>query len=337
MRIGVFTSGGDAPGMNACIRAVVRSARAQGHEAVGIRRGYAGLLERDFHRGMRTESDGREPETPLLSARSVSNTLQHGGTLLRTSRSERFRTEEGQQAAATILNEHGIDALVPIGGDGTFHGALALARFWDGRIIGCPGTIDNDLYGSDYTIGFDTAVNTAVEAIDKIRDTADATDRMFLIEVMGRNAGYIALDSALAAGAEEALLPETPTDVDALVERLVAGRKRGKTSSMVIVAEGDPCGGAEALRKEIEARQCPYETRVLILGHLQRGGSPTVRDRILASRLGAFAVDALIAGETGKMAGEVRGELVLTAFDKTWSQHKPITRDWIRLLETLAR
>lgn len=337
MRIGVFTSGGDAPGMNACVRAVVRAAIAQNHEVVGIRRGYAGLLERDFHRGMRTQSDGRDPETPLMTARSVSNILQQGGTMLRTSRSERFRTEEGQQAAAALLNEHGIDALVPVGGDGTFHGAVALARFWGGRIIGCPGTIDNDLSGSDYTIGFDTAVNTAVETIDKIRDTADATDRMFLIEVMGRRAGYIALDSALAAGAEEALVPETPTDVDALVARLVAGRERGKTSSMVIVAEGDPCGGAEALRQAIEARPCPYETRVLILGHLQRGGSPTVRDRILASRLGVLAVDALVAGETGKMAGEVGSELVLTPFEATWSNHKPITPDRTRLLEILAR
>jgi 6-phosphofructokinase 1 len=337
MRIGVFTSGGDAPGMNACVRAVVRSALAQGHEVVGIRRGYAGLLERDFHRGMRTESDGRDPETPLLTARSVSNVLQHGGTMLRTSRSQRFMTDEGQREAAAILSEHGIDVLVPIGGDGTFRGAVALARCWDGRIIGCPGTIDNDLSGTDYTIGFDTAVNTAVEAIDKIRDTADATERMFLIEVMGRHSGYIALDSALAAGAEEALMPETPTDVDALVKRLVAGKERGKTSSMVIVAEGDPCGGAEALHQAIKARQCPYETRVLILGHLQRGGSPTVRDRILASRLGAFAVDALVAGETGMMAGEVAGEVVLTPFEKTWSEHKPITPDWIRLLEILAR
>jgi 6-phosphofructokinase 1 len=336
MRIGVFTSGGDAPGMNACVRAVVRSAIAQGHEVVGIRRGYAGLLERDFYRDMRTESDGRDPETPLLTARSVSNIVQHGGTMLRTSRSKRFMTDEGQQSAAAILREHGIDALVPIGGDGTFRGAVALARHWDGQVVGCPGTIDNDLWGTDYTIGFDTAVNTAVEAIDKVRDTADATERMFLIEVMGRHAGYIALDSAIAAGAEEALIPETPTDVKALVANLVAGRERGKTSSMVIVAEGDPCGGAEKLRQEI-AVCCGYETRVLILGHLQRGGAPTVRDRVLASRLGVYAVDSLIAAETGKMAGEVNGKTVLTPFEETWSRHKPITPDWLRLLEILSR
>lgn len=336
MRIGVFASGGDAPGMNACIRAVVRTAVAREQEVVGIRRGYAGLLDRDFYRGPGTVSDNGDPETPLMGPRSVSNILQHGGALLRTSRSERFRTEEGQKAAVAILREHGIDALVPIGGNGTFHGAAALARFWDGRIVGCPGTIDNDIYGTDYTIGFDTAVNTAVEAIDKIRDTADATERMFLVEVMGRDSGYIALDSALAAGAEEALMPETPTDVEAVALRLVEGRERGKTSSMVVVAEGDPCGGAAALQEKIEPL-IPYETRTLILGHLQRGGAPTVRDRILASRLGAFAVDSILNGETGKMAGELAGKPVLTPFEGTWAQHKPIPDDLVRLLRVLSR
>jgi 6-phosphofructokinase 1 len=266
----------------------------------------------------------------------VSNIVQHGGTMLRTSRSERFRTPEGMKAAAAILREHNISALVPIGGDGTFRGAAELARHWDGRIVGCPGTIDNDLAGTDYTIGFDTAVNTAVEAIDKIRDTADATERTFLVEVMGRTSGFIALAAALAVGAEEVLVPERPTDVAELAGRLVEGRRRGKTSSLVVVAEGDPCGGAAALQKKLQPL-FPYETRVLILGHLQRGGAPTACDRILASRTGGFAVQALLKGETGKMAGVVNDKLVLTPFEETYSRKKPIGDDLFGLLRDLAQ
>lgn len=320
MRIGVFTSGGDAPGMNACVRAVVRAGAVAGAEVVGIKRGYAGLLAGEL-----------EPMGP----RSVSNIVQRGGTILRTSRSDEFMTEAGQKKAAEILRQHGVDALVAIGGDGTFRGCVDLARFWDGRIIGAPGTIDNDLWGTDYTIGFDTAVTTAVEAIDKIRDTAEATERLFLIEVMGRHAGFIALEAAVASGAEEALCPETATDVGALAERIKAARARGKLSSLVVVAEGDPCGGAMALQKEL-AKRLSFESRVVILGHLQRGGSPTVRDRILASRLGAFAVQALLAGETLKMVGEVRGELVLTPLEDTWAKKKELPRGVTELMRVLA-
>ena len=328
MRIGVFCSGGDAPGMNPCVRAVVRSTLAAGHESVGILRGYQGLLDEDFF----INRDGR----PLMTLRSVSGISKLGGTILQSSRSEEFRTEAGQKKAAANLRKHGIDALVPIGGDGTFHGAVELADHWDGQIIGCPGTIDNDLIGTDFTIGFPTAVETAVEAVDKLRDTAESHERMFLVEVMGRHSGYIALYTALAAGAEVAAIPETKTDVPLILEQLKALKQRGKGSIMVVVAEGDEYGSAEKLKADLSAAGCPFPTRTLILGHLQRGGSPAPADRILASRLGDFAVRSILDGHTGAMAGVVKGELLLTPFVDSYAYHKPVPEELVKLLDTMA-
>jgi len=328
MRIGVFCSGGDAPGMNACVRAVVRSAVEAGHEVVGILRGYQGLLDEDFF----VDADGHRH----MSLRSVSGIAKLGGTMLFTSRSEAFRTEAGQKKAAGILEKHNIDALIPIGGDGTFRGAIALSRFWRGQIITCPGTIDNDLLGTDFTIGFATAVQTAVEAVDKLRDTATSHERMFLVEVMGRHSGYIGLYTALAAGAEVACLPETSTDVPEIIDHLKTLKARGKKSIMVIVAEGDERGGVMQLDAELRAAGAPFEIRAVTLGHLQRGGSPIFADRVLAARLGDFAVRAILQGETGAMAGEVQGNLVLVPLADTVAKHRPVSPDLIRLLEVLS-
>ncbi|MBN1393411.1 MAG: 6-phosphofructokinase [Pirellulales bacterium] len=328
MRIGVLTSGGDAPGMNACVRAVIRSAVSKGHEVVGILRGYQGLLEEDFFR----QAEGE----PLMKLRSVSHILQLGGTVLGTSRSELFRSEKGVKRAADMLRKHRIDALIPIGGDGTFHGAVELARHWDGRIVGCPGTIDNDLLGTDYTIGFATAVHTAVEAVDKLRDTAESHERLFLVEVMGRHSGCIALWTALAGGAEVVAMPETHTDVPATVEHLIKLKARGKKSIMVVVAEGDELGGAVILNEKLRLAGCPFDTRVVLLGHLQRGGAPVPDDRILATRLGDFAVRSLDEGADGAMAGAVSGELVLTPFEETFAEHKAVPQSFLDVLRTMA-
>jgi 6-phosphofructokinase 1 len=328
MRIGVFCSGGDAPGMNACLRAVVRSAISAGNEVVGIRRGYQGLLDEEFYVGPEGQAQ--------MGLRSVSDLSKLGGTILHTSRSEEFRTEAGLKKAAEILQKHRIGALVPIGGDGTFRGAVALARRWEGQIIGCPGTIDNDLMGTDFTIGFATAVHTAVEALDKLRDTAESHERLFLVEVMGRHSGYIALYTALGGGAEVVALPETETNIPQIVRHLQVLKARGKKSIMIVVAEGDELGGAEILNDGLKKAGCPFQTRVLRLGHLQRGGSPMPDDRILASRLGDFAVQAVVEGETGAMAGEVRGKLILTPFQDTYASHKPVPAELLELLKTLA-
>jgi 6-phosphofructokinase 1 len=314
--------------MNACLRSVVRSALSAGHEVVGIRRGYQGLLEEDFY----VNAEGQA----LMTLRSVSGLAKFGGTELRTSRSEAFRTEEGQKQAAAILRKHRVDALLAIGGDGTFHGAVDLARHWDGQIVGCPATIDNDLMGTDFTIGFATAVETAVQAIDKLRDTAESHERMFLVEVMGRHSGYIALYTALAAGAEVACIPETPTDVHQILGHLKILKARGKKSIIVVVAEGDEEGGAMKLNEDLCAIGCPFQTRVVILGHLQRGGSPVASDRILATRLGDYAVRSILAGHNGATAGEVCGQLVLTPFPQTYSEHKAVPAELVRLLATMA-
>jgi 6-phosphofructokinase 1 len=329
MRIGVFCSGGDAPGMNACLRAVVRAAVGAGHEVIGIRRGYQGLLDEDFY----VHSDG-QPRMPL---RSVSDILRWGGTIIRTSRCQEFFSDEGQQKAAAILQKHKVDALLPIGGDGTFRGAVALARYWPGQVIGCPGTIDNDLIGSDYTIGFHTAVGTAVDAVDKLRDTAASHERLFIIEVMGRHSGYIALYTALMAGAEIACLPETVATVDAINRRICELKGRGKSSLLVIVAEGDETGGAMRLHEQLKATSCPFSTRVVILGHVQRGGSPSPVDRLLGSRLGDFAVRSILAGHSGAMAGEVGGKLLLTPLADTFAAHRPVPLELIELLDRLSR
>jgi len=329
MRIGVFCSGGDAPGMNPCLRAVVRAAVAEGHDVVGIKRGYAGLLGEQFF----LNTDGE----PLMKLRSVSGLSRCGGTILHSSRSEEFRTQEGQKKAAAILRKHRIDAIVPIGGDGTFRGAVALCDHWDGQIVGCPGTIDNDLIGTDYTIGFATAVHTAVEALDKLRDTAESHERLFLVEVMGRHSGYIGLYTALAGGAEVAALPETPTDAAQIVHHLETLKARGKQSIMIVVAEGDEAGGASQLRDALTEAGCPFPTRVLKLGHLQRGGSPVPADRILATRLGDYAVRSLLDGSTDVMAGLIHGRLVLTPFKETFDQHKPVPEELMTLLDRMAR
>jgi 6-phosphofructokinase 1 len=328
MRIGMFCSGGDAPGMNACMRAVVRTALVRGHSVVGIRRGYEGLLEEDFFAG---------PEGTLeMSLRSVSGWTQFGGTFLLTSRSERFRTEEGLRTAADVLRRHRIDALIPIGGDGTFRGALALAQYWDGRIVGCPGTIDNDLVGTDATIGFYTAVQTAVEAVDKIRDTAASHSRMFLIEVMGRSSGFLAVHTAIAAGAEVVCIPEVPLSIEELVEHLKELKQRGKTSVMAVVAEGYPLGGATVLQQKLAQAGCPFATRAVVLGHLQRGGSPTPEDRILATQLGCWAVEGLDEGQHLVMAGIRGGQKAYTPMAEAVSGHNPIPPRLIELIRIMA-
>ncbi len=315
--------------MNACVRAVVRRAITEGHEVVGIRRGYQGLLTEDFFLNERGE--------PRMDLRSVSGWSRVGGAFLRSSRSDEFRTTAGQQKAAANLVKHEIDALIPIGGDGTFCGAVAFSEHWDGKIVGCPGTIDNDLMGTDFTIGFSTAVQTAVEAVDKIRDTAESHERMFLVEVMGRHSGFIAVHTALAAAAESVCIPETPTDIQAIIRELHLLKQRGKTSVMIIVAEGDEEGGAAKLNEQLTAAGNPFPTRCAILGHLQRGGSPSPEDRILASSLGDLAVEAILDGQTGVMAGLLGGQPKLTPFAETYAQHKPIPCELLQLVERLAQ
>ena len=334
MKIGVFCSGGDAPGMNACVRAIVRSAIANGHETIGIHRGYQGLLEEDFHLG----PDGSE----VMGPRSVSDIIKIGGTILHSSRSEEFRTEDGLKKAAEVLERHKIDALIPIGGDGTLRGAVALSKHYDGQIVGCPGTIDNDLMGTDFTIGFHTAVETAVDCVDKLRDTAESHERLFLVEVMGRHSGYIALYTTVAVGAEIACIPERQTQIADIVRHLHVMKERGKKSVMIIVAEGDEGGGAEALRKQLDEfndpnqSACPYSTRAITLGHLQRGGAPTAADRILATELGDFAVQSIFDGQTLRMAGKINGELTLTPLEDVFASHKPVPESFIQLIGQMA-
>lgn len=293
--IGVFTSGGDAPGMNAAIRAVVRTAIPRGIMVTGIKRGYSGLIDGDFED---------------LRMSSVSNVIQLGGTILKTSRSEPFREPEGRLAAARQLADAGIGGLIGIGGDGTFRGLLDLTEEHGIPVVGVPGTIDNDISGTDHTIGFDTAVNTALESIDKIRDTAASHDRIFFIEVMGRHCGAIALEVGLAGGAEEIAVPEAPTDVERTSQALVDGRNRGKTSFIVVVAEGAYEGGAPAFAAAVKERT-GFDYKVSILGHVQRGGSPTSFDRTIASRMGKAAVEALAGEGAGHMTGLRCGEVVL--------------------------
>lgn len=314
--LGLMTSGGDAPGMNAAIRAVVRVARGHGFRVLGFHRGYEGILQEQFQE---------------MDARSVSNIVHRGGTILKTARSKEFLTLAGRKKAARNLDRLGIRALVLIGGDGTFRGAIDLAKIWKGQLIGIPGTIDNDLYGTDFTLGFDTAVNTAVEAIDKVRDTADSHERFFLIEVMGRHSGHIAVAVGFATGAEEILIPEERVDMRAMCERLCAGRRRGKTSSIIVVAEGVK-GGAYRVAEELK-KLSKNEYRVCILGHIQRGGSPTAADRLLATKLGGYAVDLLRRGQTGVMAGEVCGKLVATPF-RRGTQHMKKLDDYLLKLHS---
>ena len=328
MRIGVFCSGGDAPGMNACVRAVVRSAASRGHEVVGIMRGYQGLINEEFY----IDSDCKTHLTPYR----VTTWAAHGGAHLRSSRSQEFRSLEGQQRAAEVLRKHNIDAVVPIGGDGTFNGAVALAKVWDGQIVGCPGTIDNDLLGTDYTIGFSTAVQTAVEAVDKIRDTASSHDRMFLVEVMGRHSGYIALYTAIAAGADVVAIPETDTNFPEIIDYLNRLKERGRSMAIMVVAEGDEKGGVEPINQELIKNNCPFQTRTIVLGHLQRGGVPTPEDRRRATQMGRGAVEAILSGETGVMIGTQDDQCVSVPFEKTFESHRPVSLELLKVLGEMA-
>ncbi|QXD16690.1 6-phosphofructokinase [Rhodocaloribacter litoris] len=322
-RIGVFTSGGDAPGMNACVRAVVRTAYTFDLDVIGIRRGYEGMIEGDF-----VEMDPQ----------SVSNILQKGGTLLKSARSERFRTPEGRARAAEQLRKFGIDGLVGIGGDGTLRGAAIFYEEHGIPIVGCPGTIDNDLFGTDETIGYDTALNTAIENIDRIRDTADAHNRLFLVEVMGRDAGFIALNSGIGGGAELVLIPETFTEMDKVKKRIHSLMSAQSRSSIVVVAEGDELGGAAKIANALRAdpRFERIDLRVCILGHTQRGGAPTARDRVLASRLGAAAVEALVEGHTNVMVGIINNEIKLTPTRNVWQRKKTINYELLKLTDLLS-
>ncbi len=321
-KIGVLTSGGDAPGMNAAIRAVVRSCAYHNLECVGVYRGLQGLIEGDFKE---------------LNARSVKNIINRGGTFLKSARSKDFRTKEGRKKAFNNLQNENIDALVVIGGDGTFAGASVFIKEFNFPIVGLPGTIDNDINGTDYTIGYDTALNTVVEAIDKIRDTANSHNRLFLVEVMGRDVGDIALNAGIGAGAEEILIPEQNMGRERLLESLSRSKKSGKTSSIVVVSEGDQIGkNIFGLAEYIEENLKEYEVRVTVLGHIQRGGSPSCYDRVLASRLGVGAVDALLKGETNVMIGIVHNKVTSVPFSEAIKGSNEIDEDLIRVADIIS-
>jgi 6-phosphofructokinase 1 len=321
-RIGVLTSGGDSPGMNAAIRAVVRAAAHYGPEVAGIERGFQGLID-----------DQIRP----LGVRDVGGIINRGGTILRSARCDAFLTPEGRAQAAATLRNRGIDGLVTIGGDGTYRGAEILQKEHGVPCVGVPGTIDNDIGGTEYTIGCDTAVNTALDAIDRLRDTAYSHDRVFFVEVMGRHNGYIAMMSGIAGGAEEVLVPETPTDLDALAAKLTAARASGKTSSVVVVAEGDEAGNAYQIAEAVKQRCDIGNSRVAVIGHLQRGGTPTAFDRILAARLSVRAVEALVSGESGTMAAIHEGRVVMRKLSDAWEQSAQFDPSYVQLLQILAR
>jgi 6-phosphofructokinase 1 len=320
-KVGVMTSGGDSPGMNAAIRAVVRTSIYNGLEVFGIMRGYAGLIDNEIFK---------------MDSRSVANILQRGGTILKTSRSDDFMTPEGRQVAYENLKQKGIDGLVIIGGDGSFKGAQVFSSEFDIPCIGLPGTIDKDIAGTDKTIGFDTAVNTAVEAIDKIRDTMDAHDRLFIVEVMGRDAGYIALHSGIATGAENIIIPETKTDIDNLIDSLTNNERRKKLVNLIVVAEGGDFGDANELGAIIRKRIPNAETRVCILGHIQRGGSPSCEDRLIASHMGYYAVESLLIGRFNVMVGVVNNKISYTPLDKAVKEKQRIGQEWMKIVKILA-
>ena len=320
-RIGVFTSGGDAPGMNAAIRAVVRAGIYYDKEIIGIYRGYEGMIEGDF--------------VPM-DVRSVSNILQRGGTILKSARSAEFRTPEGRKAAYEQLKKHNIDGLIGIGGDGSFTGMYHLNKEHGMPFLCIPGTIDNDIAGTDYTIGFDTATNTAVEAIDKIRDTALSHNRLFFIEVMGRDSGYIAMNAGIAGGAVSVIIPEEDTSIDELVKKLNEGGKHGKSSSLVIVAEGGKSGSAMEIAQKVKEKSSYFDTKVTILGHLQRGGTPTYFDRVLASKMGVAAVEGICSGKSDQMVGLVNGKIVYNSFEDIMSLPKDINTDDLRIAKILS-
>jgi 6-phosphofructokinase 1 len=307
--------------MNACVRAVVRTGLYHNLEVYGIVRGYAGMIDDDI-----------QP----MNSRSVANIIQRGGTILKTARSKEFRTPEGRKKAYANLRKRGIDGLVVIGGDGSFNGAQVFSNEFDIPCIGIPGTIDKDIAGTDFTIGFDTAVNTAVEAIDKIRDTADAHDRLFIIEVMGRDAGYIALHSGISTGAEHILIPERKTDIEAMLQSLEEKEKRQKLVNLVVVAEGDDFGGGNEVSKIIRERLPNADVRLCILGHIQRGGAPTCLDRVIASRMGYSAVECLIEGRHNVMVGIVNNRMHYTPLDKAVKATQKISEEWLKIVKILA-
>lgn len=320
-KIGVLTSGGDSPGMNAAVRAVVRTGIYHGLEVYGIMRGFSGMIDDDIFK---------------MEGRSVANIIQRGGTILKTARSKEFSTEEGRKLAYEHLKKRGINGLVIIGGDGSFKGAEKFSNEFDIPCIGLPGTIDKDIAGSDFTIGFDTAVNTAVEAIDKIRDTADAHDRLFIVEVMGRDAGYIALHSGIATGAENILIPETKTDIEELICSLTEKERRRKLVNLVVVAEGDGFGGGNEVAKVMKERLPNSDIRVCILGHIQRGGSPTCFDRLIASRMGYHAVECLMEGRHNVMIGILNNKLNFVPLSKAVKAKQKISGEWMKIVKILA-
>ncbi|HEY0432843.1 MAG TPA: 6-phosphofructokinase [Chitinophagaceae bacterium] len=320
-RIGVMTSGGDAPGMNAAIRAVVRTGIYHGLEVYGVMRGYQGLIEDDISR---------------LESRSVANIIQRGGTVLKTARCKEFFDYEGRKKAFENVRKKGIDGLVVIGGDGSFRGAVKFSQEFNVPCVGIAGTIDKDIHGTDFTIGFDTAVNTAVEAIDKIRDTMDAHDRIFVIEVMGRDAGYIALHSGIATGAENILIPERKTDIDELVKGLRETKRRKKLVNLIVVAEGENFGGAEEVRRKIVEGIPNAEIRVCILGHIQRGGAPSCLDRLLASRMGYHAVECLMEGRHNVFVGILNNKMHYIPLEDAVKSKGKIGDEWMKIVKILA-
>ena len=319
-KIAVFTSGGDSPGMNACLRAVVRTAIFHKIDVVGILHGYDGMIKGEFIE---------------MDSSSVANIIHRGGTVLKTARSKDFMTLEGQKKAMENLLKHSIDGVVAIGGDGTFKGALEFSKMCNIPFVGCPGTIDNDLVGTDFTIGYDTAINTVVEAVDKIRDTAESHDRLFFVEVMGRDAGLIALRAGIGVGAESILMPETKTDIEDLIMRLEGGRK-SKSSKIIIVAEGDDVGGAFVIAEKVKKRLPDYDTRITILGHIQRGGSPTAMDRVNSSRMGFAAVEALMNGKKNSMIGIVDKNIKYTPFENAVKHIQELNTDLMRMVDILS-
>lgn len=320
-KIGVLTSGGDAPGMNAAVRAVVRTGIYHGLEVFGIMRGYMGLIDDDIVQ---------------MESRSVANIIQRGGTFLKTARCMEFYDGPGREIAYKNLKKRGIDGLVIIGGDGSFRGACKFSQEYDIPCIGIAGTIDKDIAGTDFTIGFDTAVNTAVDAIDKIRDTADAHDRLFIIEVMGRDAGYIALHSGIATGAENILIPEHKTDVEDMIRSLQEKERRKKLVNMIVVAEGDEFGGANEVARLIKERMPNADTRVCILGHIQRGGSPTCLDRLIASRMGYHAVESLIVGRHNVFVGILNNKMNYIPLEKAVKMKGKISEEWLKIIRILS-
>ncbi len=321
-RIGVMTSGGDAPGMNAAVRAVVRSASYYKVECVAIFQGYQGLID---------------DKTKLMNARSVNNIINKGGTILKSARCLEFRTPEGRKKAFENVKKHEIDGLVIIGGDGSFTGAMIFQSEYGIPVIGIPGTIDNDIFGTSHTIGYDTALNTVIDAIDKIRDTAISHNRLFFVEVMGRDAGHIALNTGIGAGAEEVLIPEEDLGLDRLLESLQRSKKSGKSSSIVVVAEGEKSGkNVFEIAEYIEKNLPYYEVRVSVLGHMQRGGSPSCFDRVLASRMGVFAVESLLEGSSNVMVGLKDGNMILTPLEKAIKSKSKINKNLIRVSDILS-